>query len=157
MSHSRPEPSPPAGSNKSPADEIPRDPGSDDARPRLRSLILALLLAVTWYAILIATVTTTANPDVVNRVQIQSSVLVVSGTVDGSGNVNVERVFLGVLPDKALQVILPADVPPGRYILPLSRLAGRFEITPSRSTTDLRRVYPVTDDVVNQLQRLLDE
>jgi hypothetical protein len=128
-----------------------------DSRRSFRSLVLALCLAIAWYGVLIATAVSTANPVVVNRVQIESSVLVVAGAVSDSGDVHVERVFRGVLPEKPLKVTLPADMPSGRYILPLSRLAGRFEITPSRTSIDLRRVYPVNDDVVNQLQRLLNE
>ena len=157
MSRPHPEPGPPAG----PVEPVPDTPQPAAAASNLRQVcwpfIFAVTLAVAWYVVLMTTAVTTANPDIVNRFQIESSVLVVAGTVSATGDIDVEQVYRGVLPEQPLKVILPADIPPGRYILPLSRLDGRFEITPARTSVDLRRVYPVSDDALQQLQTLLDE
>ena len=122
-----------------------------------RNLLVALSVAALWYVVLVTVAVTTANPVIVNRAQFADSALVVVGTVAADGVVDVEQVVRGVLPSEQLRILVPPDVPPGRYVLPLNRTGNRFEITPARTSADLHRVYPVTEDVLKQFDALKRE
>lgn len=108
-----------------------------------------------WYGFLIGLIVLTETPVAINQRQINESSLVVAGSVAADGSVTIRQVFKGRPPENGLQLTQPPTVPPGEWILPLLRVGGRFEVTPSRTPNRARLVYPLTDDSIAQVVRFL--
>ncbi len=151
-------------------------PESAAAARRGRGLIFAI--ALIWIATLWGLMAVSANPVIVNRVQILSSPLIVSGTRDPAkpSVLIVDRVWKGDKPGARIVVQdWPAVCPTGKLIVPLqfARQGHGFSVThgewpnppasgkPIDDPKDVvvaivqPQVYPETDEVIHQLEALV--
>lgn len=151
-------------------------PESAATARRGRWIIFAV--AAVWVATLWGLMVVSANPVILNRVQILSSPLIVSGTRDPAkpAVLNIDRVWKGEKPADTIVVHdWPDDCPTGKLVVPLqfARMGNGFSIThgewpnfpasgkPVDDPKDVivstipPTVYPETEDVIRQLQALL--
>lgn len=131
-----------------------------------------------WIATLWGLMAVSANPIIVNRVQILSAPLIVSGTRDPvkPSVLIIERVWKGEKPaDRIVVQNWPAVCPTGKLVVPLQFVpkGNGFSVThgewpnppatgqPVNDPRDVvisviqPQVYPETDDVIRQLQALV--
>lgn len=130
-----------------------------------------------WVGVLAWLVLQSANPVVVNRVQIRHADVIVQGTWDAHPSppqLTVERTWKGTLEAKTIRVRQPEGVNVSRrVIVPLTRISpDLYEVTQGELTnppelhplppgiepvTSVVRpeVYPSTDDVARQIEALL--
>ena len=136
-------------------------PDSDSETPQSaagsRSLVVAITLALVWYACLLSLILFAEPPVTVNRVQLLESHIIVVSTVDAHGGVAVTQTLKGDVADEELQIELPHSFPAGDWVLPLRRTGDGFEITTARLPNRPRLVYPVGDDVIADVQRIVSE
>jgi hypothetical protein len=128
-----------------------------------RLLIVAGLLAGSWWASLAAMALLTSNPVTLNRLQIRESQLVVSGTVQdlAKGTVTVEQEWKVATNAKTLSVSNLAQTAAREgetYLLPLSRNdAESYRITPALLPNGGLLIYPAVPEALEQLRTLLAE
>jgi hypothetical protein len=109
-----------------------------------------------WYVCLVSLIVFSETPVAVNRRQIEESSFVVAGDVAADGAVTVRIVLKGVAPGDDLRLVQPLTFPAGDWILPLSRVGRRFEVTPTQLPNRARLVYPVTDEAIAQIAALVE-
>ncbi len=128
-----------------------------EPRPAARWVVLVAGIAIVWYGALVGLAVLTSNPVTVNARQILVSRLVVVGTVDGDGQVNVVRTVAGTLPVEPLKIVIDGQRPAGELILPLIREGRDYRVTPTRLPGNDRLVYPATDHALRQLYAIVRE
>ena len=146
--------------------------GTGPAHPFARLAIAAIVTAV-WLLALAGLAIFTANPITLNRHQIETAELVVTGRVvdRDTGEVAVERTWKGTAPADQFRVRNLAETPAAAgdvYILPLTTARGGLVVTPARRRSADREagrrppdaggpslIYPATPDALQQLQRAL--
>ena len=121
-----------------------------------RQIRAAVGLTIVWYVCLVSLIVFSETPVAVNRRQIEESSFVVAGDVAADGAVTVRIVLKGVAPGDDLRLVQPLTFPAGDWILPLSRVGRRFEVTPTRLPNQARLVYPVTDEAIAQIAALVE-
>jgi len=113
-------------------------------------------VTVIWYACLVSLILFTESSVAVNRRQIEASSLVVTGAVAADGTVTIRLVLKGTAPGDDLRLVEPLEFPEGDWILPLRSVGRRFEVTPTRLPNQARLVYPVNDDAIAQVAKLVE-
>ena len=121
-----------------------------------RQIRAAVGLTIVWYVCLVSLIVFSETPVAVNRRQIEESSLVVAGSVAADGTVTARMVLKGVAPGDDLRLVEPLTFPAGDWILPLSRVGRRFEVTPTRLPNKARLVYPVTDEAIAEITKILE-
>ena len=130
---------------------------------RCRSVFLRSAAAVfsLWFATLIVLAATTANPVVVNGLQVTRAEAVVTGVVTDleQERVRVDREWkrAAQLKEITIRGLSQLPVQPGKtYIFPLKRLDGEvYQVMPLPPTAPGCPVYPLTRDIRSQLERIL--
>jgi hypothetical protein len=126
-------------------------------KPANRLLRVALVVGLLWYSLL-AYLIATSNPATVNIRQIVESDAVVLASVDIDRKVNVDHVWRGDVENGPLDIAFPAGVSvPGDFFIPLRRNATGWEVTPARIGDGVRLVYPASEAIVSQMEKLLGE
>lgn len=146
--------------------------------PHVRpSVLLITALGLAWIAALLTIVLTSANPVVVNRLQVQYAQVIVQGTWQPGSppQLEVERTWKSPLDHQRVVVReAPGVRTSGRAIVPLTRIGpDLFEIThgdlptipeqrssvpapeAARVAQVRPQVYPATPEVVQQIEALL--
>jgi hypothetical protein len=146
-----------------------------EPRPPRRSAVVAIVaVALVWAGCLAALAVRSANPVVVNRVQVWHADSLVLGVWDAkAARLTVERTWKSPVPADSIAIgTMPQQHPSGRIIVPVTRLSSQqYEVTqgrlwnpperPAASTekpveSDVQPlVYPATDDVIRQIEALL--
>lgn len=144
-------------------------------RPRVRLIVFAMLV-VGWAAWLAWLTLTTANPPVINRVQVLSSDLVLVGKWEdrAAGRLNVSRELkhgelTGIITIQAVPLVPKISGPDGEWIVPVRRIRTGYAVTSGKFANrpagkqpaaapeiDVKpQVYPATPDVFEQLAEVL--
>lgn len=98
---------------------------------------------------------TSANPVILNVVQIHRSDCIVTATVYSGEVTAIARQWKGDRPAGGIELPEGQKIRDGEYILPLTRARNQFTVTPTRSPEHARVVYPLTEDTQQQLEALL--
>jgi len=121
----------------------------------------AMALAAVWMASLTILAATTANPIVVNSLQVARAEIVVSGTVSdvASERLRVQREWKQGkrLAEITVRGLSQLPVEPGNtYILPLSRVdADIYQIVPLPVAAPGSPIYPLTAQTRCRLEQIL--
>lgn len=121
---------------------------------------IAALLAATWMVLLLVLSVTSANPVTLNRDQIieATDVLTVLIKDRQRGEVQVEKSWKSELSDNELAVtdIASMGVVSGeRFIIPVTREGGKWQIMPSKLPNNARLIYPASPEAERQLKSIL--
>lgn len=119
-------------------------------------LRIALVAGLLWYSFLFYLITTSDQVSL-NVRQIAESDAIVLASVGVKGGVSVDKAWRGHVEEELLIIAFPEEVAtPGNYIIPLRRTATGWVITPTRIANEVRLVYPASELVIENLERLLD-
>ena len=133
-------------------------------------LVIAVSIFIVWGVSLASLAVLTANPTTLNRAQIEQADLIVSGHIIDvqQGTVEVKQTWKSAVELEQITVRNLADTKAAGgslFLLPLSSMPnGVYEIAQPRlpgqrgkrpAADQPRRIYPVTDDVLTQLQAIL--
>jgi hypothetical protein len=138
--------------------------------PRARGFIAAAVVAALWWTGLLSLAVFTANPVVLNRVQIVQADFVVEAVVVDrkSGAVDVIREWHSPIRHDRLSIegLSEARPPNGAaYLIPVSKREDGFVVTRGRLSAPhvepevltLPYIYPTSPAAVERLETLLDE
>ncbi|MBI1315189.1 hypothetical protein GC176_28190 [bacterium] len=100
---------------------------------------------------------TSANPVVLNAVQILRADYVVSADVEGGEVKAILKQWRGERLNAAITLLERNALPDGSYILPLTRSGDGFVVTPITASGKSPTVYPDTDETRTQLVALLEQ
>ena len=157
-----------------PASESGPTPAAMDIQPvSTGPLWLAVGLALAWWLTLAALCLFTANPPLVNYLQLSRSHYVVTAQIDNpaSGQITVTRdwglrpQWLPPLQTGSLKIANWEKVigrkGPGEYLVPLTFQAQTYQVTavpPGERTREIKpQIYPATRASEEQLRRILAE
>lgn len=126
------------------------------SRTAARLTGLVVVVAVAWYIALITLAVRTANPPTLNARQILLSNLVVVGTMDDQGIVQVNKSYRGLPPEGELKVIREGKLLTSEMILPLTKDGDLYRVTRTELPGSADRlVYPANAETLSQLEEIL--